>query len=303
MPVDPASVSVVVTTYQRPEALAAVLAGLSGQDAAGFEVLVADDGSDERTAAVVASVRAAPGAMRCVRHVRHPDRGFRAGHVRNRAVSAAGGDYVLFLDGDCVPRAGFVRAHARAAATGWMARGSRVLLSRDATSRALAPATPREPPLHRRSVLAWTAARRRGDVNRLLPLLPAWCLPLSGLLSTRGSGNWRSVRTCNLAVWRRDLEAANGFDERYVGWGYEDSDLAIRLLNHGVRIRRAPPATTVLHLWHAEHDRRFEGENLARLRATEHSGCVAAPRGMREGAAEEGPETTIDGGAFAEHRR
>jgi GT2 family glycosyltransferase len=73
------------------------------------------------------------------------------------------------------------------------------------------------------------------------------------------------VRTCNLGLWAADFRAVNGFDEDYGGWGFEDSDLAVRLLNLGVRRKYGAFATGVLHLWHHENDRASEGENWQRL--------------------------------------
>jgi hypothetical protein len=106
-------------------------------------------------------------------------------------------------------------------------------------------------------------AQREGSINRTLPLRSLPLGPLRKLAATR----WQRVRTCNLALWRRDFATVNGFDEAYAGWGFEDSDLAVRLLNAGVRRKEGAFATGVLHLWHRENDRRFEGENLARLQA------------------------------------
>jgi glycosyltransferase involved in cell wall biosynthesis len=105
------SISVVVTTYNRPDALRAVLDGLGGQTDRAFEVLVADDGSRDDTRELVESF--ARGATVPVRHVWQEDRGFRAGAARNRATALAYGDYVVFLDGDCVPRPEFIERHRR----------------------------------------------------------------------------------------------------------------------------------------------------------------------------------------------
>ena len=92
--------------------------------------------------------------------------------------------------------------------------------------------------------------------------------------------DWKLLRGCNFVVSREAFMAVNGFDEQFEGWGYEDSDLCIRLMNHGLAIRRAPAAACVLHLWHREHDRQFEGENMARLQATLRSGRTLPARGI-----------------------
>lgn len=265
--------SVIVTTYNRPDALAAVLEGLLAQQRSpAFDVLIADDGSGPATRHAFENY--APRFEGRLRHVWHPDEGFRAGTIRNRAAARSNAERLIFLDGDCVPRPCFVAAHAAAASVGSMARGSRALLTRRFSERALGGRWP----VHAWPGRRWIAARLRGEVNRLRGLLPS---PLS-FRAGHPSSDWRSVRTCNLAVWRSDFERVNGFDERFIGWGYEDSDLAIRLINAGVLVRRAGSGTTVLHLWHQENDRRFEGENLARLEATQRSGTTRATVGLDE---------------------
>lgn len=247
--------SVIVTTYNRPDALRAVLDGLAAQGDRDFEVRVADDGSrDETRALVEATAIAFPVPLT---DLWQEDAGFRAGAARNRAAAEARGDYLVFLDGDCIPRNDFIARHRQLAEPGWMVAGNRILLSEKFTSDALAAGTP----LHAWQMSQWQAAADRGDINRTLPLRS---LPL-GALRKLAARRWQRVRTCNLGVWRRDFETVNGFDETFQGWGYEDSDLAVRLLNAGVRRKEGAFATGVLHLWHRENDRRAEGDNWDRL--------------------------------------
>ncbi len=128
-------ISVIVTTYNRDEALAAVLRSLARQTDPNFEVIVADDGSGPSTAALVESWQARAGHR--VVHVWHEDRGFRAAEIRNRAILAARGAYCVFLDGDCIVRPDFVAAHRRLAEAGWFVTGNRMLLSRELTESVL----------------------------------------------------------------------------------------------------------------------------------------------------------------------
>ena len=102
-------ISVVITTYNRSDALAAVLQGLSLQDDRGFEVIIADDGS--KTEHVHAAHEAALRSGLTISHMWHPDVGFTASQVRNRGVSIASGDYIVLMDGDCVPEVDFIRRH------------------------------------------------------------------------------------------------------------------------------------------------------------------------------------------------
>lgn len=92
--------------------------------------------------------------------------------------------------------------------------------------------------------------------------------------------NWKLLRGCNFSVPMAAVRAISGFDESYVGWGYEDSDIGIRLMNNGLHIVRGTAGICVLHLWHSENDRRFEGDNLRRLEETRQSGRILPHRGM-----------------------
>jgi hypothetical protein len=155
---------------------------------------------------------------------------------------------------------------------GWMVAGNRILLSEQFTAQALAERWP----LHQWSLDRWRVALQSGAIHRTLPL---HSLPL-GPLRKLAARRWQRVRTCNLALWATDFATVNGFDETYEGWGFEDSDLAVRLLNAGVRRKEGAFATGMLHLWHRENDRRFEARNLERLHARLANGAVRAELGL-----------------------
>jgi len=265
-------IAVILTTYNRPDALAAVLEGYFAQDMHEFEVIVADDGSTAETRQLIDDrARRAPFS---VQHVWQEDRGFRAGAARNRALAATTADYVIFSDGDCVPPAEFVSRHRALAEAGYFVAGNRILLSERFTGAVLRESVP----IHRWRHRQWVAAWLRGDVNRLLPLL---ALP-DGAFRKRSQQRWEGVKTCNLGAWRADLERINGFDESYSGWGLEDSDLVIRLLHAGVRHKSARFAAPLFHLWHKEWDRGQLEENQRRLNEILASGRIEALAGLRE---------------------
>ena len=262
-------VSVIVATYNRPDALDAVLRSLSAQSDSNFEVLVADDGSRPDTAAVVESWK---GRLHRLVHVWQPDDGFRLAEIRNRAILAAAGEYCIFLDGDCLARPSFVAAHRALAQRGCFVTGNRVLVSRDLSERILRERLTAELWSIRRWVSQWAG----GKINRLLPLF--W-LPL-GPLRHLYAGQWRGARGANFAVWRGDLAAVDGFDAGFTGWGREDSDLFVRLIRSGVRRKDGRWATGVLHLWHPEADRGRLSENDRRLDEILAGDRIRAGRGI-----------------------
>jgi glycosyltransferase involved in cell wall biosynthesis len=263
-------ISVIVSTYNRPDALDAVLRSLARQSDGDFEVLVADDGSRPDTAEVVKRWHGRIG--RRVVHVWHPDDGFRLAEIRNRAILAAAGAYCVFLDGDCLARGDFVAAHRALAEPGWFVTGNRVLLSRELTERVLGKnLTPES-----WTTAQWLAARRSGGINRLAPLV---ALPLGRLRKVQARA-WRGARGANIAIWRTDLIAVDGFDSFFAGWGREDSDLFVRLIRAGVRRKDGRYATGVLHLWHPDADRARLSENEARLDEVLASDRILASKGL-----------------------
>jgi glycosyltransferase involved in cell wall biosynthesis len=263
-------ISVIVTTYNREDALEAVLRSLASQNDRNFEVVVADDGSAPATAALVEQHKAKVSAS--LTHVWHEHRGFRAGEIRNRAVCASRGDYVVFLDGDCLTRPDFIATHRRLAEPGWFVTGNRALLTEALTATVLT--RPLEP--ERWGTADWLRQRWSGGLNRLAPVLR---LPIGPLRKIRPQA-WEGARSCNLGIWRADLDRVDGFDASFSGWGKEDSDLLVRLLHAGVRRKDGAYATGVLHLWHAAADRSQLAENEQRLAHVIESRRVRAEAGI-----------------------
>jgi len=269
----PASkISVIVTTYNRPDALTAVIEACFAQDDPHYEIIIADDGSTNNTRDCVAALRArAPVPLR---HVWQPDEGFRAARVRNLGTLAASGDYIVFLDGDCIPEKNFVSQHRKLAKPGFIVSGSRVLMSEQYT-RTLLDA---HIDLHR---LRWSERLRLrlgGHFNKFLQTV----LVLPDVGRERRKFTWRRIKSCNLAVWRSDLDRVNGFDQSFTGWGHEDSDLVVRLFNAGVLRKDGAFATEVYHLWHHENRRDQATSNRKVVLQRAVDGTTRAKAGLAE---------------------
>lgn len=230
--------SVVVLTYNWPEALARVLASLAAQRQLPDEVIVADDGSGAETRALIE--RTARDFPVPLRHVWHEDRGFRAARARNRGIAASHGDYVILLDGDMLLHPRFVADHLMLAERGCFLQGGRIKATRAESARLLAGGAPVFAPWSRADFHEFDGTKRLYAFRQ--PQLARW--------KSRSRSGGR-VMSCNMSFWREDLLRVNGFDERMEGYGAEDRELVARLENAGLRRRALKWAALAVHLWHA----------------------------------------------------
>ncbi len=266
----------VVSTFESPHALDAVLRSLAQQSDSRFDVIVADDGSGSETAVVVERWCETFAAR--LQHVWQPDDGHRLALVRNRGALAARSEYLVFLDGDCVPRRHFVRALRTHAVAGWFVAGRRLELSESLTRRVLDG----EAEVHEWSLARWIAASRQATGLRMLTPRDR---RRTGRIRLPDFEPENRAYGFLLGIHRSDFERVNGYDTRYVGWGEEDVDLALRLLRLGLRCGHAGSKATVLHLWHPTPTRR-DHPNHPLLDETERNDRIQALVGLRELAAE-----------------
>jgi glycosyltransferase involved in cell wall biosynthesis len=258
------SCCLVVTTFERPDALARVLASVAGQSRWPDEVIVADDGSSPATVEVVRRFESQ--ALCPVRFVAQPHDGFQAGRIRNTAIASTNCDYVVLLDGDMVAHPRFIEDHVVHARSGCFSQGVRIALDARATRIQLAPGAGIPGPL----------SPGLGGLRRSYALrLPA----LSALLR-RAANGVIAVKSCNQGFWRRDLLAVNGFDDEMRGWGSEDKELCARLENAGVRRQTLLFAAVAFHLDHPPAPRDSAAVNRAIWRETVRSGRTRCEAGI-----------------------
>ncbi len=235
------NISVITTIYNRPEHLRMMVASLAGQTRRPDELVVADDGSDAAT--VEAMERRLPACGIPARVVRQEKDGYRLAAARNLAIRAATGDYLVFVDCDMGLLPDALAVHEQAAARGRLLCGHRGLLDEGATQ-ALFAATPG--PAAADWEQAWAQADRSelSAAERLFArqaVLRRWHLARPHKPKLLG---------CHFSLYREDVERVNGFDENFVGWGYEDDDFARRLYWAGVEPRSVMAEARALHLWH-----------------------------------------------------
>jgi glycosyltransferase involved in cell wall biosynthesis len=256
--------TLVVTTFERPDALAAVLASALAQREPPDELLVADDGSGPATRAVID--RAAAAARFPLRHVHQPHEGFRLTRLRNVATAAAQGDYLVFVDGDMLLHPRFVADHRRLARPGRYTQGVRLLLDEQLTRRLLAAPGRLPGPL----------SPGLGGLRRLYGLHA----PVLQPALAQAANAFIALKGCNQGFWRRDLVAANGFDEEIVGWGPEDKELCARLEHAGIRRQTLLGGGIAWHLHHAPASRERRAANEQRLSRTLAERATRCERGL-----------------------
>jgi glycosyltransferase involved in cell wall biosynthesis len=228
--------SILVTTFRRPRHLGLVLESIAMQRGVprDFEVVVADDGSGDATAEVVN--RFATTVDIPVRFTTQPHEGFRLARVRNNAARLARGDYLVFLDGDCILPRDHLAAHRSRRRPGLVLLGHCARLPEE-TSRLLVP--------------------ENLSLTNLADLVPA--AEARALARRHRRARWHNLvrhptkprlTGGDFGLWRADFERVNGFDERFVGWGQEDDDLGLRLRAAGLRLESVLDLTRSLHVWH-----------------------------------------------------
>ena len=250
-------ISVILATYNWPQALNLCLHSLSTQTDFDFEIIIADDGSTGATKELIDKhILTMPVSMK---HLWQKDEGFRKTQILNQAIHAASGSYLVFLDGDCIVQPDFVMRHRQLAQAGHLVTGSRVLLNEELTKELLSW---QSWDFHRFVSKLFTY-RLNGGINKYWPLK----IKLSdGVWRNYKKFVWRRIKGCNMACWKTDALAINGFDESMTGWGHEDADFVFRLQNNGVIRKSGSWCTEVLHLYHRINDQSNAAENARRVR-------------------------------------
>lgn len=237
-------VSVVISTYNRPAYLKRSIDGFLGQYRPPDEIVIADDGSRHKTAMMVESFQESSPCK--ILHAWHKDKGFRASRIRNKAVSLSSGDYLILCDDDIIPDVMFVEDHLKYAEAGCFIQGHRVLLGEEASQ---------EFTFNDLSLLSLLKLLLKGQVRNISNAL-RFPIPV-----IRKSYELRGIRSCNMSFFRKDFIAVNGFNEDFIGWGKEDSELAVRFYNYGLQRKDVRFRFCCIHLQHANYPRHHLARN------------------------------------------
>lgn len=260
------SSSLLISTYNWPEALAVCLNSVLKQRVLPDEIVIADDGSGSSTKAVIDTFQQRSPVS--VTHVWQEDQGFRLAHIRNKAIAAAQGEYIIQVDGDIVMHPHFVSDHLRFAKNNSFVRASRIYIDEAATRSIL------------RSQEAAVNLFSKGVTN----LFSAFRLPVAWPLfatSYKNKGDERyEIHGCNMAFWRKDALAVNGYNEEFTSWGPEDKEFVARLLNAGKTKRFLKLGGLAYHLHHNENAKHNLRKNERLLKQAVLSKCSFCSSGI-----------------------
>lgn len=244
--------SVIFSTYNSPAWLEKVLWGYSQQTHDDFEVIIADDGSKSETRLLIEKLRVETGLN--IKHIWQEDNGFRKCRILNKAILHAQSDYLVFTDGDCVPRQDFLAVHAKEAKHGCFLAGSYIRLPMS-----LSHLITKEDILSGRCFdLSWLKDNGLPRSKKNLKISAGPTLSTMLHLVTTSRPNFKGG---NSSAWLKDIIKINGFDER-MQWGGLDREFGVRLLNAGIKARQVRYNALTLHL---DHSRGYKNPELAAM--------------------------------------
>lgn len=234
-------ISVIIATYNMPEWLNKVLHGYNHQTYPFFEIIIADDGSDERTKKVIESFKEIANVP--VSHLWHEDKGYRRQEILNRSILASKYDYILFTDGDCIPRADFLEVHAKYAEKGRFLSGGYCKLPM-ITSRSLSVQDIESQKCFKADWLK-KIGPLGGSQTRKLNASENWGKFLDFVTPAGATFN-----NCNTSAWKADLLMVKGYDER-MQYGGADREIGERLENNNIRGKQIRHQAICIHLDHS----------------------------------------------------
>jgi glycosyltransferase involved in cell wall biosynthesis len=257
-------VSLIITTYNRPDALFRVLESVEIQTSLPDEVIVADDGSDKETKKCIDDFKRSS-SLKLI-HSWHQDNGFRVAESRNKAISKSICDYIILIDGDVILHNKFIEDHLRHAELGFFVQGTRVFLDKTSSVSLL------------KNKFFSFSFFSKGLSNRKNAIYSVF----ASKLFSKKKNYIEGIKTCNLAFYRKDCVEINGFNNCMIGWGREDTEFVVRLLNNGVSRKNVHFNLIQFHLWHSHSSREFLSRNDEILKNTINNSLIWSEDGLNK---------------------
>jgi glycosyltransferase involved in cell wall biosynthesis len=245
-------VSVIISTYNQPSWLEKVLWGYENQTHQDFEVVIADDGSGEATRNVIDRFKKRSALN--IKHIWHEDVGYRKCQILNKAIQHSACRYLIFTDGDCIPRRDFIEQHVANAEPGFFLSGGALRLPLG-LSRLIS-----EDDILSGSAFNLNWLRSQGLPGKFLKNLKlVETSRIARILNsiTPAKATWNGG---NASGWKKDIIDINGFDER-MEYGGQDREFGERLFNKGLRSKQIRYSAACIHL---DHGRSYKTDSLVK---------------------------------------
>jgi glycosyltransferase involved in cell wall biosynthesis len=254
--------TLIITTYNWPKALFLVLESVKNQTLVPDEIIIADDGSSSETKKSITEF-ISNNDLNLI-HIWQKDIGFRAARSRNNALKNSTGDYIILIDGDMVLHKNFIQDHSTNSEFGYFVQGSRVLINEIESKKILS---------RKKISFNFFSSGLKNRKNSIRSKL------LSKLFSNK-KNNLRGIKSCNLAFFRQDCMNINGFNNDFEGWGREDSEFVVRLINSGLKRKNLRFNAIQFHIWHNENNREMLYKNNLILEKTINNSLVRCKNGI-----------------------
>lgn len=240
--------SVIAAFYNNLRYLKFILAGFERQSQKDFELIIADDGSDEKIVKEIENFSTNYSFR--IKHIWHPDKGFRKNKILNQGILASSSDYLIFIDSDCIPHSKFVEEHLNEKAFDTVLTGRRVNLSQRITD-LLTEEKIKNGFLESNNLLLIEDAIL-GQSNYVEKGFYVDNKFLRKILNKK----YRGLLGCNFSLHKKDIIAINGFDERYEAPSLgEDSDIEFRLRLNEIKVKTLNHIAIQYHLFHKLQER------------------------------------------------
>lgn len=255
-------VSLIITTYNWPEALKLTLKSALKQSRLPDEIIVADDGSTDSTKKCIQEISKTSPIP--IIHSWQEDRGFRLAMSRNRAIAKAIGDYIIVIDGDLILHYNFIQDHINFSEKKTFIQGGRVLLGKS-LSLSLIKGESIQPSFFSKDI--------KNRKNSLY-------FPFLSKIFSFKTNSLKAIKGCNFSLFKEDILKVNGFDNSFIGWGREDSEFAVRLLNSGILRKNLKFAGIAYHLYHKENTKNSLPQNDLKLKKSIDEKLIRCENGI-----------------------
>ena len=242
------SVGLIISTYNWPDALNVCLLSVINQSIMPDEIIIADDGSTNETKVLIENFIKEHN-LKNMFHIWHIDNGFRLAEIRNKAINFSTSEYIIQIDCDIILHPHFIKDHLNLAKPNYFTTGSRLLLNKKITNKIL------KSKKYNFNLLRWHGQNFLNTIR-----IPFITNLIKNKYKTSGK-NYLYVKGCNMSFWKKDLEKVNGYNLDFIGWGKEDSEIALRLLNAGVQKQFIKFGGIQYHLFHPFASREKEEFN------------------------------------------